>query len=73
MERRPLCRGCGRFAYEIDEFRDMAEALKMRPDQYVIEYETTLDPATLRFFCTPCFLRMGCPVRTADGTVVRLA
>lgn len=54
--RKPVCRICGKFAYELAEYRDMAEALQMTVDDYVIECETTIDLRTLQFLCTPCYL-----------------
>jgi hypothetical protein len=60
--KRPICKRCGKFAYEIDEYRDMADALHMRSDDYVMEFETTMDHHTLQFLCTPCWLRAGEPL-----------
>lgn len=60
--RRPICKRCGKFSYEIPEYRDMADILHMTTDAYVLENETTLDPATLRFLCTDCWLHAGEPL-----------
>lgn len=72
MRRTPICKGCGKFSYEIEEYREMAAVLLMTPEAYVREYETTMDAATLQFFCTECFMKAGMPVRTPSGAIVRL-
>lgn len=66
---KPICRRCGKFAHEIPEYQDMAQVLKTTPDEYVLEYETTLEPRTMRFLCSDCFVKAGYPIRTASGGI----
>lgn len=35
----------------------MAQALQMTVDDYMAQYETTLNPGTLQFLCSECWLR----------------
>lgn len=68
-ERRPICGRCGKFAYEIDEYRTEAAPLGITPAEYVQRYETTFDERTMRFLCTDCFVCAGFPIRTASGGI----
>jgi hypothetical protein len=63
----PICKGCQRTPSHIDEYQEMADALKLTPDEYVEQYEETFDLRTRQFFCTPCWERAGMPIRTPEG------
>jgi hypothetical protein len=64
---RPFCKGCRKFADDLTEYQEMADVFDMTPDAYIEAHEETFDPRLHNFFCTPCWVRAGMPIRTAEG------
>ncbi|MGL5713350.1 MAG: hypothetical protein ACRCX2_10055 [Paraclostridium sp.] len=61
----PTCKHCGKKANEIREYIDMAKEDKMPISQYIREGEGTYNPLTNKFYCTDCYIDLGCPLGKA--------
>lgn len=72
----PICIGCARRPYELDEYRDAIEDPE-DPDQdpvtdddvraYAILNEGTYNPKNGHFLCSPCYIANGMPSKPAPG------
>ena len=52
---------CGRTPSQIEEYKVLARADKMNPDEWVIAEEGTFNPKTNHFACTDCYIKLGQP------------
>lgn len=59
------CKKCHRKPNEIEEYIESVEGLDMTPEEYVIEEEGTFNHATGMFYCTNCYVSLGCPAGVA--------
>lgn len=67
----PRCAICGKRPEEIDEYIEAAEdendvhdycnEPRITPADYVRREEGTYNPESFQFFCTDCYIRIGCP------------
>lgn len=58
---RPVCTGCNKRPYEIEEYVEIAKEEGMTPDDYVREGEGTYNSDNGHFLCTSCYVRAGMP------------
>lgn len=59
------CKVCKRHPEEIAEYVSMAKLENTTPEEYVIQEEGTYNHETGEFFCTDCYIKLGCPNGTA--------
>lgn len=60
------CKCCNRTPDQISEYVSAAEECestpeKVTPEEYVIQEEGTYNPQTGKFYCTECYIKLGCP------------
>lgn len=61
-----VCKGCGKKASELVEYRMLAEECGYdSADEAVAEEEGTYNPKTGKFWCTSCYIKAGMPLGTA--------
>ena len=59
------CKRCKKKPNEISEYDEYAKDEGVSNTVYVIENEGTYNPVTKRFYCTDCYVALGCPLGTA--------
>lgn len=57
----PLCIGCGRRPWQIEEYLPECTGYDQDPDTYVRENEGTFNVANGHFACTECYILMDMP------------
>ena len=60
-----VCRKCGRWPHEIDEYVDFAREEGITPEEYVKQEEGTFNELTGEFYCTDCYIAVGMPLGKA--------
>lgn len=55
------CKYCNKTPAEISEYIHAAKECKCTPEEYVIQEEGTYNPMTGKFYCTECYVKLGCP------------
>ena len=58
---RPFCTGCNKFAYEIEEYIELAKEEEMNVDDFVRSEEGTYNKENGHFLCTDCYIKAGMP------------
>lgn len=56
------CSRCRQRPADLREYVQAAAEYGLSPDEYVEQYEGTYNPGLELFFCTPCYIALGCPV-----------
>ena len=60
------CKCCGKHPKDILEYKMAAEEEGYgTPEAYVWANEGTLNKKTGLFYCTDCYIKLGCPIGTA--------
>lgn len=57
----PICVGCKKHPYEIEEYVESAGEEEMSANDYVKEEEGTYNPKNGHFLCTDCYIEAGMP------------
>lgn len=57
----PRCACCGKYANELKEFKYTFEELGLQPSEFVKLYEGTYNKENNKFYCTACYVKLGCP------------
>lgn len=57
-----VCRGCGRHAYEIDEYIYQAEDEGTTPEAIAMS-DGTYNSRVNKFTCTSCYIKQGMPLQ----------
>jgi len=60
----PVCKECGRAADKISEYITMASIEETTPDS-IARGDGTYNWKTNQFYCTVCYVKIGCPRGTA--------
>lgn len=55
-----ICRGCGRHAYEIEEYVLQAQDEETTPEA-IAKSDGTYNSAVNKFTCTSCYIKQGMP------------
>ena len=61
----PRCACCGKYASELREFKYTYEESGLTPSEFVRIYEGTYSKDTNKFYCTKCYINLGCPLGKA--------
>jgi hypothetical protein len=64
QDRLPICKICGRKANEIDEYIQAAKNENSTPES-IAKGDGTYNFMTNKFYCTTCYVKIGCPLGTA--------
>lgn len=59
------CKGCNKHPEDLDEYIEMGKIEGMTPEAFVIKEEGSLNKETGLFYCTDCYIQIGCPTGTA--------
>lgn len=59
------CKECNRKPEKIRDYIFLAKDMKKTPDEAVIYGEGTYNEETGKFYCTECYVMLGCPLGTA--------
>lgn len=50
------CKICGKKPSELTEYKH-----EKNPEKFIIENEGTFNECTGKFYCTDCYVKVGCP------------
>lgn len=59
------CLECGLSPEELSEYASPAAEEQMTPAEYVRTQEGTFNSTTDKFWCTPCYIKIGMPLGVA--------